>query len=88
MVLTPLSKHNDKVASLLNCKPEIVQSVSDQLFRYLKNYFISPTKSGIRYPHFGVMRPSKRLILIYLHRLIVKLRDNPTEELKKEFRIY
>lgn len=69
--------------------PEVVSSVIEHAFSFIKEYIAYPTHAGLRIPYWGVIRPNPKSIPKYLQFLISKLREDPTnEDLKERFRYY
>jgi hypothetical protein len=79
-----------KTIEVLDYPPEVVADAIAHAFKYMKEYVAKPTAAGLRYQHFGVIRPSIKSLNWHLsHKMLPKLRANrDDEELKQKFRVY
>lgn len=76
-----------KVASNLNMPEEEVAEVINHMFEFLKDYLKRPTKAGIRFLFWGVIRPYHPTLMLWLRNAIIRMRKDPSnEDLKDRFR--
>lgn len=72
------------VAQLLKIPQETVDRVIEAHYKTLKEDILSLDYSSLTFEYFGKLRASPTRIKNYIHRLIVKYRENPTPELKEK----
>lgn len=78
-----------QTANITQYSPEIVSSVIEHSFKFIKEYIRKPTHAGLRVQHLGVIRITTPKLLYYLKKLIFKLRkDRTNEELLTQFKYY
>lgn len=72
----------EETANLLDYPPEVIGDVVNHAFKFLKEYIKSPESAGIRYPHFGVIRPSLKALNHNIQsEIIPRLRKFPDSNL-------
>jgi hypothetical protein len=77
-----------ETAALTNYSESVIKDVILHQFMDVKNFIKKPTHARYRLYYLGNLHGNIKSVNAYLHTLIKKLRDNSTEELKEEFRLF
>ena len=78
-----------QTANITQYSPEIVSSVIEHSFKFIKEYIRNPTHAGLRVQHLGVIRITTPKVIHHLKNLLKKLRkDRNDEEALTQFRYY
>lgn len=69
-----------QTANVTQYSPEVVSSVIEHSFKFIREFIRKPTHAGLRIQHLGVIRLSSNQVITHLKKLIFKLRKDRTDE--------
>lgn len=88
MIIKNVKEIIKQTGAILDYPEEVIQDVIFAQFKDLKNFLNSPDIAKYRLIYLGSFRGKPKAIDEYLRKLIRRLREEPTEELKEEFRTF
>ncbi len=77
-----------ETSKIIDYPEHVIKDVIFHQFMDIKNFMKKPTHARYRLYYLGSLYGGIKSVNHYLNTLIKKLRVNPTEELKEEFRLF